>query len=54
MERIRVLTDAERIANAKSAIENGKRAKQDAVLFDLRTHYKKMSRGFRGGNYGKR
>ncbi len=54
MERIRQLTEAERIGNALKAVENGRKAKQEAVLIDLRQHYKKMSRGFRGGNYGKR
>lgn len=55
MERDKFPTDEERIANARRAIENGRRAKQqEFILFDLRKHYKEMSRGFRGGNYGKK
>lgn len=45
MERDRFPTEAERIANARKAIENGKQAKFEAVVFDLSTHYRDLSKG---------
>lgn len=46
MERDKFPTEEERYANARKAIENGKRDREQRVLVDLRTHYKAMSRGF--------
>jgi hypothetical protein len=47
-------SEAQRIENARTAIANGTRAKQEReTLNDLRSGYRKMSRGFRGGNYAR-
>lgn len=45
MER-QPISETARIANARKAIENGKKAREERTLFDLRTHYKAMSRSF--------
>lgn len=48
-----LVLEEQRIENARQAIANGRRARLDWVVRDLRTHYKEMSQGFGGGN-GKR
>ncbi len=49
-----LLLEEQRLENARSAIANGTRDKQERVVCDLRRHYKKMSRGFARRNDGKR